>query len=186
MMCFGEYGLAMERKLVIAEYHFGELVRAPRQPDDQGLPPIPLQAHFEAAGRAVASMPDQLASGIADALVGAVPQLPPPSNAYLHTVQDALDDGPLQSLVAELTGDVRYKDLRSWRNRATHRFDTKKAMDGVWIVAPPDGIEPFVEPRDVDSYVAAMLAFGRHILDRAPAAEAFALRLNESVRRIAR
>ena len=109
-MCFGEYGLAMKRKLAIAEYHYGELAGAPRQQDDQGLPPIPLQAHFEAAGRAVGSMPDQLASGIADLLEGAVPGLPPPSNAYLHTVRDALDEGSLKSLVADLTGaSARYK-----------------------------------------------------------------------------
>lgn len=178
-MCFEEYGLAMRRKLAIAEYHYGELAGAPRQPDNQGLPPIPLQAHFEAAGRAVGSMPDQLASGIADILEGAVPGLPPPSNAYLHTVRDALDEGSLKSLVADLTGDVRYNDLRSWRNRATHRFDRKAAMDGIWIVAPPDDTEDYVEPRDVESYIDAMLGFGRLVLDVAPESEALAVQLRE-------
>jgi hypothetical protein len=126
-------------------------------------------------------MPDQLASGIADILKGAVPGLPPPSNAYLHTVRDALDEGSLKALVADLTGDVRYSDLRSWRNRATHRFDRKAAMDGVWLVAPPDGTEDQIEPRDVESYVDAMLDFGRLILERAPEAETLALQLRELV-----
>jgi hypothetical protein len=185
-MCFGEYGLAMKRKLAIAEYHYGELLQAPRQPDDHGLPPIPLQAHFEAAGRAIGSMPDQLASGIVETLEGAIPGLPRVSNAFLHTVLDALDEGSLRSLIAGVIADVRYSDLRAWRNRATHRFDKKAAVDGVWIVAPPDGPEPFVEPRDVESYVLdAALGFGRLVLDIAPESEALAVQLRESARKAA-
>lgn len=182
-MPFGEYGIAMTRKLAIAEYHFCELLRSPRDPDEHRLPPIPFQAHFEASGRAIAAMSDQLASGVVETLAGAVPGLPPVSNAYLHTVRDALDPGELRSLFDGLTSDLRYDDLRTWRNRATHRFDKKGAMDGVWIVEPPEGLPSYVDPRDVESYLTTMLAFGRLVLDTAPEAEALAVQLRESVAR---
>jgi len=180
-MPFGEYGTAMQRKLAMAEYHLKELQRAPTAPDESGLPPIPLQAHFEAAGRAIASMPDQLASGVVEILEEAVPRLPSVTHAYLHTVRDALDPGELHRLFDRLTLDLRCEDLRTWRNRATHRFDEKAAMNGVGIVEPPEGLPSYVDPRDVESYLTTMLAFGRLVLDTAPEAEALAVRLRESV-----
>jgi hypothetical protein len=42
------------------------MVRA--EPEENGLPPNPLQAHFEAGGLAFVVMVDELAAGVADAL----------------------------------------------------------------------------------------------------------------------
>lgn len=150
----------MERKLAIAAYHMAQLREAPVDPDDRGLPPIPLQAHFEGAGRAIASIPDQLATGIVDILQSTLPRLPPLTSAYLHTVRDRLPNSDLRSRVDEFVSDARYCDLRSWRNRATHRFDRKGPREGVWIVAPTDECGQSVEHRDVVGYLNTMLVYG--------------------------
>lgn len=166
-MCFGEYGVAMGRKLAMAEYHLGELRKVPTKADERGLPPIPLQAHFEAAGRAIASMPDQLATGIVVELRPAMPCLPKPTAAYLDKLLNALPDCELRGVLDALVSDPRYRDLRAWRNRATHRFDEKAAKNGVWLVELPDDN---TMPRHVISFVEAACAYGKMILDVAPEA----------------
>jgi hypothetical protein len=178
-MSFGEYGVAMERKLAIAAYHLDELSRASTDPDEHGLPPIPLQAHFEAAGRAIASIPDQLATGIVEVLEQRLPGLPGPSAAYLHSVVKPLPAGELRDLLEEVGSDLRYCDLRSWRNRATHRFDRKAAMEGEWIVESSEECDIDVEPRDVVGYIATMLEYGRTVVAIAPEAESNAFQLRD-------
>ena len=178
-MLFGEYGIAMQRKLAIAEYHFEELHRVSTAPDGYGLPPIPLQAHFEAGGRAIASMLDQLATGVVEILTPFLPGLPGPSAAYVHTLLEPLPASELRDLLGKVRSDLRYCDLRAWRNRATHRFDRKAAMDGVWIVQPTEECDMDVEPRDVTGYLNTMLDYGRWILEIAPEAERFAVELRD-------
>lgn len=86
-MSFGEYGIAMQRKLEIAQWHLSELRELfPADPDGNGLPPIPVQAHFEAGGRSLASIPDQLAAGLVafqfNLVEEATYQYEPPTEPY--------------------------------------------------------------------------------------------------------
>ena len=156
-MPFGEYETAMERKLRIAKYHMALLADAPDEPDAGGRPPIEYQAHSEATGRSIGSIPDQLASGLVDALRSSVPRMPGVRVAYLHTVAEALpEEVGLRRRVDDLVSDDRYCDLRSWRNRVTHRFDEKYSLEGVWVVKPPDNCDVATQPRDVMAYLGAM------------------------------
>lgn len=135
-MAFDEYEIAMTRKLEIAEWHLAELRDLlPADPDENGLPPIPVQAHFEAAGRALASIPDQLASGISSLLRPHFPCLPKEDRAYLHEIVKCLPSAwALTVRLLETTSDPRYLLFRGWRNRATHRFDEKESRGGFWHV----------------------------------------------------
>lgn len=178
-MPFMEYGIAMKRKLAMAAYHLDELRRAPNDPDEHGLPSIPLQAHFEAAGRAIASIPDQLATGIVEVLAQCLPGMPGPSAAYLHTVVERLPESELRDLLEDVRSDFRYCDLRAWRNRASHRFYRKAPTEGVWIVESSEDCDIDVEPRDVVGYIATMLEYGRWMVKIAPEAELRAFELRD-------
>ena len=164
-MPFGEYGLAMARKLMIAEFHVRELAGTlPAKPESDGLPPIALQAHFEAGGRAIVSMVDQLASGVAAALADVPANMPAVDRAYPERVIDRLEEGDLKDALSELFDDPRHQDLRSWRNRATHRFDEKAFHRGKWKVREPDGVAPYGGSREVVAYIGAMLEFGHDVI----------------------
>lgn len=179
-MPFVEYGTAMERKLRIAEFHASCLKDLlPANPEDGDMPPIPLQAHFEAAGRAVASIPDQLASGIVVCIGDAIPCLPGESAAYLHKVVEKLPSSEIREVLQGFVVDPRYCDLRSWRNRATHRFDRKRSVDGQWFVDPPDGCEKAIEPRDVTSYTQAVIDLGAEIVQQTGTIEKLAVALRD-------
>lgn len=164
-MPFGDYGIAMERKLAIAEYHLSELTSVlPAKPESDGLPPIALQAHFEAGGRAIVSIVDQLASGVAAALADVPANMPAVDRAYPETVIDRLEEGELKNELSKLFDDQRHRDLRSWRNRATHRFDEKAFHHGKWKVRDPDGVAPYGGSRELVAYMGAMLEFGHDVI----------------------
>lgn len=163
-MPFGPYGEAMVRKLDIAEFHLAELKAVlPSKKLASGLPPVPVQAHFEASGRAVLSIADQLASGVAFVLDGALPRLTP-EHAFLDRLAERLQGSPLGDFLEKVNGDARHKDLRSWRNRSTHRFDTKAYADGWWFVAWPEGAHPYDGSRRIDEYLATMIDFGSWVV----------------------
>ena len=179
-MPFVEYGIAMERKLEIAKFHARCLGRLlPADPEDRDMPPIPLQAHFEAAGRAVASIPDQLASGIVVSIGDAVPCLPRENAAYLQKVVEKLPKSDIREVLQGFVDDPRYCDLRSWRNRATHRFDRKRSRGGQWFVEPPDGCKEAIKPRDVANYTQALIDFGAGIVQQIGTIEELAVALRD-------
>jgi hypothetical protein len=168
-----EYTEAMERKLEIARYHLAELqeLLPHAQPDERGLPPIALQAHFEGCGRAVVAMVDQLASGVASVF----PDMPPVYEATPQRVLAALKKSThpsalkLQGTLADIEGDRRINDLRDVRNRSTHRFDEKKYIHGEgWFVVLasylPNGIGRYTESRELSEYLQAMVNFGADAL----------------------
>ena len=150
-------------------------------PDMYQLPPIPLQAHFEGAGRALASIPDQLASGICENLQEVFTTLPDTRRAYLHTTSRKLpQESELQVRVEEIVSDSRYCDLRSWRTRATHRFDKKAMLDGMWVVEVPDDCSDPVTERDLTSYIEIMINYGGGIIEQMPLLSDLTLQLKES------
>jgi hypothetical protein len=171
------YVEAMQRKLDMAMYHLEVLVELvpAALPDEHNLPPIPLQAHFEACGRAVVAIPDQLASGLADV----TPGMPAVYVASLKSVAQVLE-GSLQPSAVQLLGlvrtfdtDARINDLRDVRNRSTHRFDEKEYLhDGGWIVNPPQhlpaGVLPYEGPRRLGEYLEKMIGYGREVLCAVP------------------
>lgn len=183
-MPLGDYGLAMRRKLAIAEFHFDEMQCAPAEPDDQGLPPIALQAHFEAAGHAVFSIPDQLATGIAEALRHVEPDLPALTASNPHTVADRLSPGAIRSRLEQIAEDERYVDLKAWRNRTIHRFDRKSYVNGRWHVAPTAEGAVGITPRDTTSYIGAVLDCVREIVYDIPDFEALIRRLTNGSDRV--
>lgn len=180
---------ALERKLGIARYHLAELLELlpNSEPDQDGLPPIPLQAHFEACGRAVVAMPDQLASGVASV----VSWMPTVHEATPRRVISALEGSRQQAaagllaVIARLDGDSRINDLRDVRNRSTHRFDEKEYLHGGgWTVVPaqylPDGISPYEGSRRLDEYLQVMVGFGQEVFDGIYEVERLALSLAET------
>lgn len=174
-MPLGLYGEAMVRKLEIAEYHLDELQHLlPSEQLPNRLPIIAVQAHFEASGRAILSIADQLVSGVASVLAGAVPGLVP-ETAYLNRMVGQLRGSSLADFLRIVHDDVRHRDLRSWRNRSTHRFDMKAYANGWWFVAWPDGAPPYGGSRRIDEYIDAMVGFGHYLLDMRREAEDRAL-----------
>ncbi len=179
-MPFAEYGIAMERKLEIARFHAKCLGRLlPADPEHGEMLPIPMQAHFEGAGRAVASIPDQLASGVVVCIGDAVSGLPTVNTAYLHKVVEKLPNSNVRKVLQGFVADPRYCDLRSWRNRATHRFDRKRSGGGQWFVEPPDECEKAIKPRDVVSYAQAVIDFGAEIVQQTGRIEKLAVALRD-------
>lgn len=180
---------ALERKYQIAYYHLNELrtLMPDAGPDEDGLPPIALQAHFEACGRAIVAMPDQLASGVASV----APEMPDVRKATLRRVVCALEDSKdpaaetLRAVLADLDRDGRLNDVRDVRNRSTHRFDEKAYHHGEgWFVDPPtyvrDGVKPYEGPRRLTDYLEVMLGFGEELLVKVPDVEHLASRIAES------
>lgn len=175
-MSFEDYELAMQRKMEIAQWHVAflpDLVDSPADPHE--LPPIELQAHFEGAGRALASIPDQLASGISEMLGEAIPSLPKPHRAYLNIICRKLpESSELREVLSRMVVDPRYCDLRDWRNRATHRFDRKAMLDGLWVVAYPEDCPDPVHTRDLMSYMRIMVDYGWGIVVEVPTVKSLA------------
>ena len=177
------YVEAMERKLDIAVYHLAVLreLMPFAAPDDRNLPPVALQAHFEACGRAVVAMLDQLASGVASV----APDMPPVHYATPKSVIQALTDSvqptalELKELIEGLNDDRRINDLRDVRNRSTHRFDQKTYLHGAeWTVDPPqhvpDGVLPYEGSRRLSEYLQVMVEYGREVLAAIPKVEKLA------------
>ncbi len=177
----------IKRKYEIACYHLEEVGRLMpgAKPGEDGLPPVALQAHFEACGRAIVAMPDQLASGVASI----VPEMPEVHRASLCRVVRALADSAdpaaeeLRAFLADLDRDGRLSDVRDVRNRSTHRFDEKAYHhgDGWYVDRPtqvPDGVQPYDGSRRLTDYLAAMLGFGQELLAKVPEVEDLASRIN--------
>lgn len=109
------YVEAIDRKLEIALYHLAVLreLLPFAVADDNNLPPISLQAHFEACGRALVAMLDQLASGLA----AESPMMPPLHLANPKRVRKALEESvdpaakELNELITTLDLDPRINDL---------------------------------------------------------------------------
>lgn len=174
---------AMERKLDIAIYHLAVLreLLPFAAPDEHNLPAVPLQAHFEAAGRAIVAMLDQLASGVASV----VPGMPAVHKATPRRVVRALEASTqptaleLKELIKRLDVDSRINDLRDVRNRSTHRFDEKEYLHGGgWTVNPPqyvpDGVLPYQGSRRLSEYLQVMVEYGREVLAVIPNVEKLA------------
>jgi hypothetical protein len=172
-----KYVEAMGRKLEIAEYHLAVLreLLPFAKPDESDLPPVALQAHFEACGRAIVAMLDQLASGIAFA----VPGMPGVHRATPNQVVKRLSSSvhpkaaELERLIADLNDDCRINDLRDIRNRSTHRFDVKQFSDGVgWIVNLPQyvptGVAEYKGSRQLSEYLQVMVEYARGVIAATP------------------
>jgi hypothetical protein len=159
-MSLGDYGIAAERKLCIAQFHLDALkALLPVGSDSDGLPPIALQAHFEASGWATMAIVDQVVSGIGSQVVG-------DDRIWPKDLLEALPESDLREWVAQVLNDPRYLDLKSWRNRSVHRFDMKAYHDGEWSVLEPTDEEPYGGPRVIQSHLEEMLAFGQEVVDR--------------------
>lgn len=178
-----QYIEAMGRKLDMAAYHLAVLreILPFAMPDENKLPPVALQAHFEGCGRAIVAMMDQLVSGVASV----APSMPPVHYATPKTVLQALTalEHPaaleLQELIRALHDDCRINDLRDVRNRSTHRFDEKKYLhSGVWIVERPqhvpDGVIPYEGSRRLGEYLEVMVEYGWEVLGVVPQVEKLA------------
>ncbi len=173
----------MERKLDMAIYHLAVLreLLPFSEPDEHGLPPVPLQAHFEACGRAIVAMIDQLVSGVAFV----TPGMPSVHRATPRSVVRALTDSlqptalELKELIEGLNDDCRINDLRDVRNRSTHRFDEKEYLHGGgWTVKPPrnvpDGVVPYEGSRRLGEYLQVMVEYGQDVLAVVPKVEKLA------------
>lgn len=181
----------MERKLEISFYHL-EAIRAllpDAVPDESGLPPIALQAHFEACVWSVIALVDQLAAGVA----AVVPELVEVHDATPRRVCLALDsvNDPvaieIKEFIERIDNDGRLSDLRSVRNRSTHRFDQKQYVGGQWTVGRPDwlppGVDQFNGSRHLDEYLETMTELGRDVHRSASEVERLAEDLASRVRR---
>jgi hypothetical protein len=177
------YVEAMERKLDMAVYHLAVLreLLPFAIPDEDNLPPVPLQAHFESAGRAIVSMIDQLVSAVASV----VPGMPTVHKATPKAVIRALADSTelaareLKEVIERLNDDARINDLRDVRNRSTHRFDEKDYLHGGgWTVNPPQhvrkGVRTYEGPRGLSQYLQVMVEYGQAVLATVPRAEKLA------------
>lgn len=163
MTPLGEYGLAAQRKLRIACFHLQALRDLlPAEPDCDGLPPIPIQAHFEAGGWATLAIVDQLSAGIGSKCLD-TDQIRP------EDLLKRLPESDLRHWLADTLDDPRYVDLKSWRNRSVHRFDEKAYHQGQWVVLEPwDGQAAYGGSREIQSYLEQMLKFGEEVTHRLP------------------
>lgn len=177
-----DYLIAIRRKLQIAEYHRAELHQAAEaaEGDVDGLPPVNLQAHFEAACRAVVAMLDQLASGIAAELsLGPVHEATPKKVISWLRRLEYPGAEELVVRLETLNDDPRLNDIRDVRNRSTHRFDEKAYHHNAgWLVEParwiPEHVRPYDGPRAVSEYVNSMVAFAESLAATAEALAASA------------
>ncbi|MCH7667937.1 MAG: hypothetical protein IIC71_01845 [Acidobacteria bacterium] len=178
-----KYVEAMERKFDIAEYHLAVLreLLPFSEPDGSDLPPMALQAHFEACGRAIVAMLDQLVSGIASV----APEMPKVHGASPKSVINKLSRSghpkasELKKLIKDLDDDCRINDLRDIRNRSTHRFDEKEYLHRIgWVVKAaeyvPRGVPPYEGSRQLSEYLQAMIEYARGVLDAAQKVEKLA------------
>ena len=174
MTPFGDYGIAMDRKVQMAAYHLAQLRDLlPSPPDQDGFPPIVAQAHIEGSGRCLASVPDQLAAGLVECLRDRMPCLPKPNAAYLDRLAGPLPSGwELTAIIKATTSDPMYWGLRKWRNRSVHRYDKKRSVDGQWILVGEDG-DPFADQNVLD-YLERALDWTAALVDAAPQIEAAA------------
>lgn len=164
-----KYVEAMKRKLDIAEYHLAVLreLLPFAKPDDRNLPPVALQAHFEACSRAIVAIPDQLVSGIAFTVSGMPEVRRATPNKVIKRLSSSVHPkaAELESLITDLNDDCRINDLRDIRNRSTHRFDEKRYLAGKgWFVNPPEFVPQCEDSRQLGEYLQAMVEYAEEVI----------------------
>lgn len=165
-MTLDPFRLAIGRKVAIAAFHRDELAEAlHRDHPIADLPPIDVQAHFEALVRAPVSIFDQILAGIATGLPG----MPEPHQASVMRVEDRLlqfDHGPhavrLARLLVAVDRNPALNDARDIRNRATHRHYDKSLDQLGWYVESPQYLPPGVAKWTGDRH---LLSYGEAMLD---------------------
>jgi hypothetical protein len=149
-----EYLLAVRRKIDIATYHrdtLDVLLASDSSPARHGMPPIPIQAHFEGVLFAFIAATDQLAEAI---------ELGAGSGGNRRALDVVLtllpDHSPWDDLGAWYASPI-VRDIRSIRKRATHHH-YRKTPGGFQLEVEPPAVATYDGPRTLREYTAAAVA----------------------------
>lgn len=154
---WNRYLEAANRKVEIAKYHFRFLLdglQANEVPQD-GMPGVPVQAHFEGLVVSVMAAVDQVAQAINS---GLRMSLPPDQlvDAAFNEIGEAVPD--LKRWYEESIG----RDLRRIRTRMIHYSYLKLQGDSGWTVEPV-GID-YPGSRELKEYSAEAIRYGERLV----------------------
>jgi len=164
-MDWREYLAAASQKIGIVQYHAKclKMLRDTAAGAD-GLPPIPVQAHFEAVVFSVIAAVDQVAQAVNSALTL---RLDPAT--LVQVAFDRLSKGIPQ--VAEWFNEPIGIDLRRLRTRMMHYAYTKTCGSPGWVVEPTKSA--FTGSRELNDYSASAADYATRLNDLLPEIERY-------------